>query len=392
MGDIEALLPQDSPTVQAIYAYHKTKGDAEPQRGYLGASIVGHECDRFLWLTFRGAIREDVPGRVYRLFETGDLEEVRFMAELRAIGCEVFDRDDKGEQFEVSALGGHFSGHMDAVATGVIEAPKTPHLVETKTAKEDHFRKIVKNGVRKEKPQHFAQMQSYMGLQNLTRALYLVRNKDTDELYSERVEFDKAFFDHLMLRAKRLISSSQAPEKIAKRADDYRCKFCPGRELCWGGEVAVPIKGGQTCRTCCHATAEIDQPGSTWSCAKFHTNLENTEVGAECPSHLLLPGFVTFAEPTDSDDDWIEFTNKDGTKWRHVGNDLIATASPETLAGWTTRDLMSSRGPLDPPQAPSGTVHCLTCSSDAKTFVAHEPPACDPSLALDNDGWPAGRE
>lgn len=352
MGNLTDLLPKDSPTVEAIYAYHKKKGDAEPQRGYLGASIVGHECDMFLWLTFRGAIREDVSGRVYRLFETGDLEEIRFMKELRAIGCEVFDRDEKGEQFECMALGDHFSGHMDAVATGVIEAPKTPHLVETKTAKDDHFKKIKAGGVKKEKPQHYAQMQSYMGLQGLTRALYLVRNKDTDELYSERVEFDRPFFEHLMTRAKRLIETSQAPAKIpGGRADFWKCKTCPGNKLCWGGaEVAVPIQGGQTCRTCCHATAETGQPGAKWSCAKFNVLLESTDVGADCPSHLLLPGFVSFADPTDSDDDWIEFTNRDGTKWRHGGP-----------ASYSTYALMTTKGPLEPPRAADPWGRCGVC-------------------------------
>lgn len=339
MGDLEALLPKKSPTVEAIYAYHKAKGDAEPQRGYLGASIVGHECDYFLWATFRGAIREDMPGRIYRLLETGDVEEARFVAELRAIGCEVHDRDEKGEQFAVSALGGHFSGHMDGVVTGLLEAPKTPHLLETKTANEKHFSKIEKEGVKKAKPQHYAQMQAYMGLMDLTRAFYLVKGKNDDDLYSERVEFDRAFFDHLMRRSKRIIESSQAPEKIAKRADDYRCKFCPGHALCWGGEVAVPIKGGQSCRTCVHATAETGQPGATWSCAKFATRLESTDVGAECPAHLLLPGFVSFADATDSDDDWIEFTSRDGTKWRHG----LAPSQ------FTTKVLMAARGPLDPP-------------------------------------------
>lgn len=336
MDDIADLLPKQSETVLAIFAFHKAQGDAEPERGYLGASIIGHECDRFLWLSFRGVIREDRDGRIYRLLETGDLAEERFMRELRAIGCEVYDRDERGEQLAINLLGGHFSGHLDAVATGVLEAPKTPHVVETKTAKAEQFAKIVKDGVRKAKPMHFAQMQVYMGGMNLTRALYLVVNKDDDDLYSERVEFERSFYEHMVARATRVISTSQPPTKVTQRADDFRCKRCPGQALCWGDEkVAVPVKGGQTCRSCCHSTAEL---AGGWSCAKFGTPIESTDVGAECPGHLLLPGLVSFAEPTDSDADWIEMTNHgDGAKWR-LGSEA---------GQWGLQALAEGRGPLE---------------------------------------------
>lgn len=40
----------------AFYDFWKKKGDAEPARGYLGASIIGHDCDRYLWFTFRNCV------------------------------------------------------------------------------------------------------------------------------------------------------------------------------------------------------------------------------------------------------------------------------------------------------------------------------------------------
>jgi hypothetical protein len=41
------------------------------------------------------------------------------------------------------------------------------------------FVELVAKGVRQAKPQHFAQMQIYMRLTTLTRAMYLAVNKDT---------------------------------------------------------------------------------------------------------------------------------------------------------------------------------------------------------------------
>lgn len=350
MGDLTGFLPEESETVKAIFAWHKARGDAEPQRGYLGASIVGHECDRFLWLTFRGAVREEVEGRIYRLFETGDLAEERFVRELRAIGCEVIDRDpETGEQHEVSALGGHFSGHMDGAVLGVPEAPKTWHVLEAKTAKDKNWKKL-KAGVKVAEPKHYAQMQAYMGHTGMKRALYLCANKDTDELYGERVSYDSAFFRGLMERATRIVRAVDAPERVAERPDDFRCKFCPAYALCWGTnkdgsetEAAVPIPA-KTCKTCCHVTPDTEVGG--WVCEKFRTKLEDTDVGAECPAHLLLPGLIPFAEPVDSDRDWVEFQSQDGTVWRHGQGEGC----------WTTEQLMRERGPLDQGDLPEALL------------------------------------
>ena len=333
MGDLSEFMPQGSKTVELIHAHYKARADAEPQRGYLGASVAGHECDRFLWYTFRGVIREDAEGRMYRLWQTGHREEARMLDDLRAIGLKVFDRDpETQDQFELLGHGGHFSGHMDAVVLGVPEAPKTPHVAECKTHKASSFNDLVKKGVRASKPVHFAQMQVYMGAFRIDRALYLAHNKDTDELHAERVRFEPEFYAKVLARARKIIETSKAPEKCSSRSDDWRCNMCPAQGLCWGAweKPAVPIRA-QTCKACVHSTAlTVGSSKAAWSCAKYETEVD-PQVGAECPSFLLLPGLVSFAEPTDSGDDWIEFTNtSDGTKWRHGVARLVGTWS---LAG-----------------------------------------------------------
>ena len=155
MGDLAAYLPKKSIVAKSIFEWHKKTGDAEPARGYLGASIIGHHCDRYLWYSFRACCKEDFPGRIYRLFETGDLAEIRFTKELRAIGCTVHDVDpNTGEQFEINDFGGHFSGHMDGCALGIPDAPKTWHVLEFKTHNAKSFAKLVKEGVKASKPVH----------------------------------------------------------------------------------------------------------------------------------------------------------------------------------------------------------------------------------------------
>ena len=333
MGDLSFTAKEESATVAAIYAWHKARGDAEPQRGYLGASIIGHDCDRYLWYTFRACVKRDFSGRMYRLFETGNLEEARFIKELEGIGCEVASHDENGKQIEVLAIGGHFSGHLDAMILGVPEAPKSWHVGEFKTSNDKSFATLQKVGVQKAKPLHYAQMMVYMGLTHVDRALYLARNKDTDELYAERVRYDAQAFKAIMSRAERIITSIQPPERCAGRSDDFRCKMCDARELCWhcgASAVPLPAKG---CKTCCHATPEMDGVGR-WSCAKGAGGVGF--IG--CKMHLLIPGLVGFASVCDAGADWIEFQNdSDGAHWRH------GTGENDT---WSTEELMHTPGPM----------------------------------------------
>lgn len=322
MMNLNQLPTPEKQLVSAIYKFHKDRGDAERSRAYLGMSEIGHICERYLWLKFRGCVREDIPGRVYRLFETGDLAEARFVADLRAIGCEVHDCDEQGKQFACSDFGGHFSGHMDGCVSGLPGAEKTWHVLEFKTHNDKSFTKLVKEGVAVAKPQHYCQMQCYMHYSGMTRALYLAVNKNDDSLYAERIHYQREQAEALVERAKRIIKSTSIPPRIAKRPDYYECKWCAAHDICWGCEKALPIPA-ISCRQCCYATPDVDQGG--WSCGKF-----DIEADTLCNDHLCLPGLFPYAEPTDATDGLIYFKNKDdGKEWNHGGFD------------YSTKDLMT---------------------------------------------------
>lgn len=357
MGNLSLFQPEESKTVLAIYAWWEKMGEAEAPRNYLGASIIGHECDRYLWFSFRQCFREKFEGRMLRLFDTGHREEIRFSEDLRGIGCQVETHDANGKQIGVIALGGHLRGHLDAVALGVPEAPATWHVAEFKTHSSKSFEKLKREGVKASNPQHWTQMQVYMGLTKITRALYLARNKDTDELYSERVHFDATAFKAILARAKRIIEATAAPDRIAGRSDDWRCKFCCHHDLCWGqSKVVAPIEA-KTCRTCCHATAITDGDGG-WHCERHKKALATGEVNMACDHHLLLPSLVYGSSPVDAGDDWIEFVAEDGTKWRH-GRDY-----------WTTEELAK----ISASMLASHGINAARELFDGKV-VAVEPPA-----------------
>lgn len=375
MGSLSRFVPTELKTVTAITDWWKARGDAEPVRGYMGASIIGRPCDRYLWFTFRGCVKASFDGRMYRLFDRGQREEARFVEELRGIGCTVRDREENGEQIAVHALGGHFSGHMDGVAMGVPDAPKTWHLLEFKTHNTKSFEKLQQVGVKAAKPEHYAQMQVYMGLGKLDRALYLAVCKDTDEIYGERLDFSSGEFKAIMKRAERIIVSVNPPERIANRQDDFRCKFCDAYDLCWGlGKSALPIPA-KTCRTCVHATPITDNVedefthAQRWTCARQKRDITRSEQKDACSMHLLIPGLLTFCVVEDAGDTWIEFKNgTDGAIWRHGSE----------AGQWSTEELMKTPGPLVGRKeltAVKTTFGGLITGTETLTLVDRYPPA-----------------
>lgn len=329
MGDLSFTNPELTPTVLAIYDYWKKRGDSEPIRGYLGASIIGHECDRYLWYMFRGCVKREFEGRMYRLFNRGHREEAVFVEDLKAIGCEVHDVDENGNQFELSAIGGHFKAHMDGCALGVPEAPKTWHVLEFKTfggelGDSKDFDKLKWDGLKKIKPMHYSQVMVEMALSKMERALYLAAKKSTDELFSERVRYVPAEGKAILARAERIIKSIQPCERCTNRSDDYRCKRCDASVLCWGSsKAALPIPR-VTCRTCCHATPEMDGNGR-WSCAL------GLDMKDDCKRHLVIPGLLAGCDPIDADEHSIKLKETDeGREFTH-GN---------AEGQWTTAELM----------------------------------------------------
>lgn len=248
-------------TVAAIYrGYEERRG--EELRPHLGASVIGNPCSRALWYGFRWALAKDFDGRMLRLFDTGQREEDRLIRDLQHIGVEVHAFDPEGNQWRVSAHGGHFGGSMDGCAVGIPEAPKTWHVLEFKTHNLKSFADLQAKGVMEAKPMHYAQMQVYMELTGMTRALYLAVCKNDDHLYAERVDHDPVAAAKLLAKAERIIFSDEPPSRLNDNASWWECKFCDYHGICHGEAVALV-----NCRTCAHVTAARD---GTWRCESDH--------------------------------------------------------------------------------------------------------------------------
>jgi len=241
------------------------------------------------------------------MFSTGVREEPRLLDELRGIGATVWETDpETGAQWRVSACDGHFGGSLDGVAQGLPEAPKSAAVLEFKTHNHKSFTSLIENKVQKSKPQHFDQMQVYMGLMQIDRAMYLAVDKDTDDLYCEWVHFDSVRFEQLIDKAQSLINSAQPPTRLSQDPSFFICKMCNFHRLCHGQMAAEA-----NCRTCCHASPVAN---AQWHCESHNKKISLKEQQTGCDRHLLIPALVSYAEPQDGGDNYVIYKHKESGK------------------------------------------------------------------------------
>jgi hypothetical protein len=226
--------------------------EATPPRTYLGASRLGHACERALQFEFAGAPKDegvDFGGQTLRIFEIGHQLEDLAIRWLRAAGIDLYTRKGNrpdGEQFGFSVAGGRIRGHVDGI---IADAPaalglRAPALWECKTMNAKNWRACVKDGVTVSKPVYAAQIAIYQAYMEATvpgisaaPALFTAINKDTAELHHELVPFDAALAQRMSDRAVRILQATDAGDllpRIAASRDFFECRFCAHAGRCWG--------------------------------------------------------------------------------------------------------------------------------------------------------------
>lgn len=263
--------------------YREHAGDW--RRDHLGASVLGHDCDRWLWQSFRWAASEGLDGRMLRLFRRGEREESWILDDLRAIGVEVVATQERMRW-------GHIGGSCDAVVVGVPDDPGTKHVAEFKTFGKKGFDRLAAAGVRREKWQHYVQMQLYMLGLRLERALYVAVCKDDDRIHTEIVDFDAKVAGEALTRGERILRAEVPPARldadappcvlVSREGERYPCRFF---ELCHGTALPEP-----SCRTCVSSTP---RPDGTWHCDYWDNDLDGYEQRVGCASWLPIPQIGT---------------------------------------------------------------------------------------------------
>ena len=314
-------IPEPENTIEnLIDKTHEAR--AQKPRPHMGASMLGHACERWMWLSFRWAVQPVFPGRVLRLFRRGHQEENNIIDDLRSIGVMVQNLET---QTNVN-FGSHVSGSIDAVINGgVPEAMQKRHIGEFKTHSLKSFNDVEAKGVEKSKPEHYAQMQVYMHGTGIDRALYVAVCKDNDRIYTERVRYNKEIAETLVERGKRIALSDRMLPPISTDPSWYQCKFCAAHSFCHETHLTEHVN----CRTCAHSTPKDD---STWRCDRHDSDnilVEYQHMG--CESHTLHPDLVPW-KMKDSSRDWIAVYEIDGNDVSNGEPDASVFSSKELIA------------------------------------------------------------
>jgi hypothetical protein len=249
---------------------------SEGPRNHLGASIIGNECHRYIWYHYRWVYNKVFSGKQYRLFNRGHREEAKFLEYLRGIGFNVTDVLENGKQQRLSAVMGHFGGSLDGTAFLPPDLNVNEKLLcEFKTKKHGaDFNNIVKNGVKFEEPVHYDQMCVYGRFYDIQYAIYIVVNKNNDDMHIEIVKLDHALADRKIELAEKIIRSRQAPNRVASSKNYLACKMCDMSGVCWDN---VPPE--KNCRSCWKAKPIEDKQ---WFCEEYNSVIPNEFIKNGC--------------------------------------------------------------------------------------------------------------
>lgn len=239
------------------------ENEQDEPRTHLGASVIGSECPRYVWYSFRWFVLEKHIARMLRLFKRGHGEENKFIELLGKVGAVVEAVDPAtGKQWLFSDLGGHFGGSCDGKVSN-LDAFGLPGvgLFESKTHGEKSFAVLTKKGLLSAKPSHYVQMQLYMGYFGLPWGLYCAVNKNTDETHFEVIPYRDEIARMYSDRAAEIINVKTPPKRISEKSTFFVCKMCPAHEICHHRADHTPPKN---CRTCLNSVANTAT--GEWDC------------------------------------------------------------------------------------------------------------------------------
>lgn len=267
------------------------RADDFPFRTHMGASGIGDECARKVWYGFRWLALPTFPPRILRLFNRGHLEEARFIALLLMIGVEVFQQDENGKQFRISDAGGHFGGSGDGIGLNVPDIPAGQYaLLEFKTASDKKFKKFKTKGIKETEPKYYTQMQVYMRKMNINYSLFMVVNKNDDDLYAAIVTLDPEHADEYIDRGRNLVFYRQAPQRINENPTVFVCRYCDYRNQCHGVGLKDERTPHKNCRTCHFSVPHVD---GKWYCCKGEpVELSKDQQLAACGEYVVKEGLV----------------------------------------------------------------------------------------------------
>ena len=212
----------------------------EPGRNYLGASLLGDECQRALQFHYFNVPADEgkgFTGRTYRIFERGNWAERYMIDLLRLAGFDIRTRDRNGKQFEFSILEGKIKGHCDGVLVAGPNLIQYPAIWENKCIGDKYFKQLEKEQLKKYSPTYYGQVQLYMTYLELSDnpALFTAVNANDMDIYTEIIPYDSETAQRVSDSAVQIIKACEAGELLPRISTDpsyFKCKWCNWTKRC----------------------------------------------------------------------------------------------------------------------------------------------------------------
>jgi hypothetical protein len=230
-------------TLEAVREKLRSLERSQPQRGYLGASSIGHPCERKSWYYYHMPhLRQPLNDVGHLAVNCGHRSEDVMAHYLRMVdGVELVTECD-GQQIGFSDFGGKFKGHIDGIIRGLIQAPKTVHVFEHKSANHKKFANFQnlkqKHGEKQVLQEwdivYYGQAQIYMHYMELSRHYMTVSLAGVRDFDSCRTEYNKQYALNLIAKAKRVIEFENPPIRLSDKPDHWLCRFCDFAGECHG--------------------------------------------------------------------------------------------------------------------------------------------------------------
>jgi CRISPR/Cas system-associated exonuclease Cas4 (RecB family) len=291
---------------QPVLVYDQTLADIdraleyeqklESPRNYLGASIIGDECWRKVFYDFKNCRIREIKCTGIKAIQDGfacELIMANRLKKLPYITLYTEDPQNPKQQIGIESLLGHLRGHLDGMIKGILEAPLTWHVWESKAVNEkkwDEFVKIRAEHGEKQALQlwdqcYYAQAQIYMHFTRTERHYITVMTPGGRGHVSARTEYNRKYAEMLIDKARQIIFDDEnLPSRLSDNREFYKCKWCQFQTICHDGDFS-----DINCKTCRYR--KCVENGAN-KCLLTETIIEPTKIGLACKNHIYNPALV----------------------------------------------------------------------------------------------------
>lgn len=208
------------------------KNNSQERRLYLGASAIGHDCERQMLFELAGAMRErSFQAHTLRKFDLGHVLEAMVYGWLIDAGFDIRQKDRNGRLYAYEQLNGRFKGHVDGVLLKGPEVPGLtyPALWEHKGVGNTTYSKVKREGLKKASPGYYAQVQVYLGYLGLEQCVFTVTAAEDGEQQHLLIPFDVERAQYYSDRAVRVIKALDSQVLLPKAYNDPSHWVCKTR-------------------------------------------------------------------------------------------------------------------------------------------------------------------